>query len=152
MHSTLPQNKEINNARKWRLIDCKGQILGKVAASSAYLLRGKHKSNFTPERDCGDYVILINSKHIHTTGNKIKNKKYYKHTGYMGHLKQATLAEMMNRNPNKVLELAISGMIPRNRLSNHILNKLFIYEEEEHKHSAQKPVLYKPGAELGKTK
>lgn len=137
MKTTFPKKLEIN--RKWYLIDAKDQILGKIATKAALLLRGKHKPIFAAQTDCGDYVVIINSKEIKVTGKKLTKKIYYKHTGFMGNLYQTNLEDMLEKKPNKVLELAISGMIPHNRLKKHVLSKLHIYEGEKHEQEAQQP-------------
>lgn len=139
MKTTFPQKKDLLK-RNWYLIDAKEQILGKVAAISAHILRGKHKAIFSPHLDCGDHIIIINADYIKTTGKKLNQKIYYKHSGYLGHLKETTLKDMLLKDSTKVLEHAISGMLPRNRLKKHVLSKLKIYKDEKFPHDAQKPI------------
>ncbi|KKP39916.1 50S ribosomal protein L13 [Candidatus Peregrinibacteria bacterium RIFOXYA2_FULL_33_7] len=138
MKTTFPQKKDLQN-RKWYLIDAENQILGKIATRAATILRGKHKPIFSPHLDCGDHVIIINSQKLKVTGNKLKQKIYYTHSGYLGNLYETPLEKQMEKNANKVIEDAISGMIPRNRLKKHILSKLKVYKDTEHKHEAQQP-------------
>lgn len=132
------QKKE-NVERKWYVIDAEGQNLGRVATKAATLLRGKHKVIFTPHVDCGDYVIVINASKVNLTGNKLEDKKYYNHSGYPGGLRERTAKVMIEKYPEEMLERAIKGMLPHNRLGRKMGTKLFVYAGSEHKHSAQKP-------------
>ncbi|MCG9478974.1 MAG: 50S ribosomal protein L13 [Actinomycetia bacterium] len=125
--------------RKWYIIDAQGKTLGRLATVAARLLRGKDKPIFTPNVDCGDYVIVINAKGIKVTGDKLKQKKYYRHSGYVGNLKTETLEEKMNRKPQQVVSLAVKGMLPHNRLGRQIFKKLKVYADDNHTHQAQKP-------------
>ena len=102
--------------KKWYILDAAGKPLGRVAAKAAEILRGKHRPEFTPNVNCGEYVIVINAKDAVLTGNKLDQKKYYRHTGYIGHLKEVSYREMMDKNPEKAMELAIAGMLPHNTL------------------------------------
>jgi len=124
--------------RVWYLVDAKGKILGRIATAIARLLRGKDKPIYDPARACGDFVVVINSKEIKFTGKKLEQKQYYRHSGYIGGLKSQTLAELFQKDPSRVLLLAVSGMIPNNRLKKEILKRLKIYSGSEHKHQAQK--------------
>ncbi len=126
--------------KKWYIIDAAGKPLGRVAAVAATILRGKHRPEYTPGVDCGDYVIVINAKDAVLTGNKLLQKKWYRHTGYIGHLKEVSYKELMEKKPEKAMELAISGMIPHNSLGEKELKKLKIYRDAEHNHAAQKPI------------
>ncbi len=126
--------------KKWYIIDAAGKPLGRVAATAAAILRGKHRPDFTPNVDCGDYVIVINAKDAVLTGNKLEQKKYYRHTGYIGHLKEVSYKDMMANNPEKAMELAVYGMIPHNTLGRKIIKKLKVYSGAEHEHAAQSPV------------
>lgn len=135
---TFMQKKE-NVERKWYVIDAEGQNLGRVATKAATLLRGKHKVIFTPHVDCGDYVIVINASKVNLTGNKLEDKKYYNHSGYPGGLRERTAKVMIEKYPEEMLERAIKGMLPHNRLGRKMGTKLFVYAGSEHKHSAQKP-------------
>lgn len=132
------QKKE-NVERKWYVIDAEGQNLGRVATKAATLLRGKHKVIFTPHVDCGDYVIVINASKVNLTGNKLEDKKYYNHSGYPGGLRERTAKVMIEKYPEEMLERAIKGMLPHNRLGRKMGTKLFVYAGSGHKHSAQKP-------------
>ena len=126
--------------KKWYIIDAAGKPLGRVAAKAAAILRGKHRPDFTPNVDCGDYVIVINAKDAVLTGNKLAQKKYYRHTGYIGHLKEVAYKDMMANNPEKAMEIAITGMIPHNSLGRKMLKKLKVYSGSNHEHAAQSPV------------
>jgi len=132
-----PDNVEM----KWYLVDAEGQTLGRLASQVASIVRGKNKPTFTPHADTGDFVIIINAEKIHTTGNKLNGKIYYRHTGYAGGLKQRTLKQMLDSKPEEVLRLAIWGMLPHNKLGRKLINKVKIYAGPEHLHAAQNPVL-----------
>ncbi|HMR01310.1 MAG TPA: 50S ribosomal protein L13 [Candidatus Gracilibacteria bacterium] len=131
--------KKADLTRKWYLVDAKGQTLGKLATEVANVLRGKNKPTFAPHVDCGDFVVIINAKDVKLTGAKIMQKKYYSHSRYPGGLKEQTAAELLEKHPERVLEKAIRGMIPPNKLRAQIISKLKIYAGEEHKHEAQQP-------------
>ena len=135
---TFMQKKETVD-RKWYVIDAKGESLGRVAAKAAHILRGKHKPTFTPHIDCGDFVIIINAKEVHLTGNKLENKMYYNHSMYPGGLRERTAREMKEKYPIEMMERAVKGMLPHNRLGRAMYKKLFVYEGETHPHMAQKP-------------
>ena len=134
--------KPLEVERKWYLIDADGMRLGRLAVLDANLLRGKHKPQYTPNVDTGDFVIIINAEKISVTGKKETDKKYYHHTGYPGGLKVASFRELMEKNPVLALEKAIKGMLPHNTLGHDQFNKLKIYAGSEHPHAAQKPVVY----------
>ncbi|MDT8336634.1 MAG: 50S ribosomal protein L13 [Candidatus Izemoplasmatales bacterium] len=127
--------------REWFVVDAAGQTLGRLATEVATVLRGKHKPTFTPHVDCGDYVIVINADQIVLTGNKWNDKKYYTHSTYPGGLKERTAKVLMAEKPTRMVELAIKGMLPKNKLGNQMYTKLFVYAGAEHKHQAQKPVV-----------
>jgi len=128
--------------RKWYIIDAAGQTLGRMASEAASLLRGKHKPQFTPHIDTGDFVIIINADKVVLTGKKLTQKKYYRHSGYMGGLKTTTAQEMLNKRPERMVELAVHGMLPKNRLGNRLKTKLKVYAGSEHPHAAQQPVAW----------
>lgn len=128
--------------RKWYIIDAAGKPLGRVAAKAATILRGKHRPEFTPNVDCGEYVIIINAKDAVLTGNKLMQKKWYRHTGYIGHLKEVSYKELMANRPEKAMELAVWGMLPHTTLGRQAFKKLKIYKDAEHNHEAQKPVAW----------
>lgn len=128
--------------RKWYVIDAAGKPLGKVAAEAAVLLRGKHKVTFTPHVDCGDHVIIINCKDVVLTGKKLEQKKWYRHTGYVGHLKETKYSTLMATRPTKAMELAVKGMVPSNTIGRAALLRLRLFEGAEHKHEAQKPEVW----------
>lgn len=125
--------------RKWYVIDAAGKPLGRVAVQAADLLRGKNKTTFTPHVDCGDHVIIINAEKAVLTGNKLTQKTYYRHTGYIGHMKATRYDTLMATKPELALELAIKGMIPDNTIGRQALTRLRVYKGAEHKHEAQKP-------------
>ena len=125
--------------RKWYVIDAEGQVLGRVAAKAAHMLRGKHKATYTPHIDCGDYIIIINAEKAVLTGNKMEDKKYYNHSMYPGGLRVRTAKEMQEKYPVEMVERAVKGMLPHNRLGRQMGKKLFVYAGAEHPHMAQKP-------------
>ena len=125
--------------RKWYVIDAAGKPLGKVATEAAVLLRGKHKVTFTPHVDCGDHVIIINCKDVVLTGKKLEQKKCYRHTGYVGHLKETKYSTLMATRPTKAVELAVKGMVPSNTIGRAAMLRLRLFEGAEHTHQAQKP-------------
>ncbi|KGI83952.1 MULTISPECIES: 50S ribosomal protein L13 [Exiguobacterium] len=128
--------------RKWLLIDAEGKTLGRLTSEVASLLRGKHKPTFTPNVDCGDHVIIINAEKIHLTGNKMNDKIYYRHSGHPGGLKSQTAKELLAKRPERMLELAIKGMLPKGSLGRQSFTKLHVYAGAEHNHAAQKPEVY----------
>lgn len=125
--------------RKWYVIDAEGQSLGRLASEVATILRGKHTPYYTPHVDTGDFVIVINADKVVLTGNKLKQKKYYYHTGYPGGIKEVPYETMMAKRPEKAVELAVKGMLPHNRLGRAQFKKLKVYRGAEHPHQAQKP-------------
>ena len=125
--------------RKWYVVDAEGQTLGRLAAEVAKVLRGKNKPEFTPHIDTGDNVIVINAEKIKVTGKKLDQKIYYSHSDYVGGMKETTLREMMNKKPEKVIELAVKGMLPKGPLGRTMIKKLHVYAGAEHAHQAQKP-------------
>ena len=137
MSTFMAKKGEID--RKWYVIDAAGKPLGKVAAQAATLLRGKHKVTFTPHVDCGDHVVIINCKDVVLTGNKLTQKKWYRHTGYVGHLKEVDYKTLMATKPEKAIELAVKGMIPSNSLGRDQMLRLRLFAGAEHNHQAQKP-------------
>lgn len=131
------KKEEIN--RKWYLIDASGKVLGKLAAEISKILRGKNKPIFTPNVDCGDYVVVINAEKIAVSGKKMQDKKYYRHSGYIGNLRVETLEEKLQKKPEEVIMLAVKGMLPKNRLNRQVIKKLKVYKGSGHPHEAQKP-------------
>ena len=125
--------------RKWYVIDAEGKSLGRVASLAAKYLRGKHKPTYTPHIDCGDNIIIINAEKVNLTGNKLENKMYYDHSMYQGGLRERTAKVMREQYPTEMMERAIKGMLPHNRLGRQMYKKLFVYAGNEHKHEAQKP-------------
>lgn len=130
---------EDNAHPKWRVIDAKGKVLGRMATEIADILRGKDKALFTPHVDAGDYVVVINASHVVLTGNKLNNKEYAHYTGWIGGYKVTTAKELLQKNPEKLITLAVKGMLPKNILSRYLLRKLRVYSGTEHPHSAQRP-------------
>ncbi len=125
--------------REWFIVDADGATLGRMTTKIASVLRGKHKPTFTPNMDCGDYVIVINSKKVRMTGKKMTDRPLVRYTGHPGGQRFATPAELIEKNPNKLIEHAVKGMLPKSSLGDKVFTKLFIYEGAEHPHAAQKP-------------
>ena len=125
--------------RKWYVIDAEGKSLGRVASLAAVYLRGKHKPTYTPHIDCGDNIVIINAQKVTLTGNKLEDKMYYNHSMYQGGLRERTAKVMREEYPVEMMERAIKGMLPHNRLGRQMYKKLFVYAGNEHKHQAQKP-------------
>ena len=129
--------KENEIDKAWQVMDAEGQTLGRLSTRIATLLMGKHKPTYSPHLDMGDFVVVVNASKIRVTGKKLKDKTYYRHTGYMGGLKETVLGDMLARHPERVLELSVRGMLPRNRLARHVLRHLKVYAGPEHPHEAQ---------------
>lgn len=140
MKSFVAKPNEIE--RKWYIIDAEGKTLGRLSSEIASILRGKHKPIFTPHVDTGDYVIVINAEKIVLTGKKLEQKAYRYHTGYAGGLKEISYGKLMEKNPEKIISLAVKGMLPKNSLGRAMFKKLKVYKGSEHKHEAQKPEVY----------
>lgn len=126
--------------KNWVLIDAENQVLGRLSSKIAFMLRGKHKTNFTPHVDCGDNVIVINAEKVRLTGNKWSEKEYIRYTGYPGGQRFTSPSELMRKFPTRMVEYAVHGMLPKNKLGNAIKGNLFIYTGAEHPHAAQQPV------------
>lgn len=137
-YKTVSANKETAD-KKWVLIDAEGLVLGRLASNAARMLRGKHKANYTPHADCGDYVVIINADKIQLTGMKWDNREHYKHTGYPGGQKRISPRELFNRDQTSLVKQAIKGMLPKNKLGNAIYSNLHVYAGVDHKHEAQNP-------------
>ena len=131
--------------REWFVIDAEDVILGRMAAEIAKRLRGKHKPEYTPHVDTGDYIVVINAAKLAVTGNKMKDKIYYKHTGYVGNLKSITLEKQLQKNPEVVIESAVRGMLPKNSLGRTMYRKLKVYAGDVHPHEAQQPITLEIG-------
>ena len=125
--------------RKWYVVDATGYTLGRLSSEIAKVLRGKNKPIFTPHMDCGDYVIVVNAEKIKVTGKKLDQKIYYNHSDYVGGMRETTLSEMMDKKPEKVIELAVKGMLPKGPLGRAMIKKLHVYAGPEHANQAQKP-------------
>jgi large subunit ribosomal protein L13 len=126
-------------ARKWYVIDAQGQVLGRLAVEIAQRLRGKNKPNFSPHVDTGDYIIVVNADKVRLTGKKMDNKMYHRHTGYPGGLRSMNARQLLERKPERMIELAVKGMLPKNRLGRRMYQKLKVYVTAEHPHAAQQP-------------
>ncbi len=137
-YKTISANKETAN-KKWLLVDAEGQTLGRLASKVAFLIRGKHKPNFTPHADCGDNVIVINAEKITMTGNKWDDKTYIRHTGYPGGQKSLKAKELMAKRPNRMVEMAVKGMLPKNKLGSALYRNLKVVVGADHQYEAQKP-------------
>jgi large subunit ribosomal protein L13 len=139
MKTRFARKEEVE--RKWYVVDAKDKVLGRLACRVASYIRGKHKPVFTPNVDTGDFIIVINAEKVKVTGNKLVDKLYQHHTGYIGNLKEKSLGARMNTEPEKVIEDAVWGMLPKNRLGRAMIKKLKVYRGPEHGHAAQKPEL-----------
>ncbi|MBS5874171.1 MAG: 50S ribosomal protein L13 [Candidatus Fimivicinus sp.] len=137
MSTYMPKAGDIT--RNWYVLDAAGKPMGRVAAQAAILLRGKHKPTFTPNADCGDHVIIINTDKAVLTGNKLQQKMYYHHSGYIGHLKEVKYSTLMRTRSDFAMQLAVKGMIPDTVIGRNALTRLRVYKGAEHKHAAQKP-------------
>lgn len=131
--------KESEVERSWFVVDAEGKTLGRLASQIAAILRGKHKPIYNPSVDTGDFVVVINAEKIHVTGRRLDQKKYYTHSGYVGGLKERTLRQMLDTRPERVIHLAVRGMLPKNALGRKMLKKLKVYAGPDHPHAAQGP-------------
>jgi large subunit ribosomal protein L13 len=136
--------KDTDVERKWHVIDADGLVVGRLATKVADILRGKNKVIYTPNTDTGDFVVIVNAKKVRFTGNKLEQKKYYHHTGFPGGIKMKTARELMEETPEKVIESAVRGMMPKNKLAKQQLSKLKVYSGPEHPHQAQNPETLNP--------
>ena len=132
--------KKENVDRKWYVIDAEGVALGRLATKVATVLKGKNKATYTPHVDCGDFVIVINAEKVKLTGNKLNDKMYYNHSGYVGGLRERNAKTMIEKYPEEMIERAVKGMLPKNSLGAQMYKKLFVYAGPEHKQQAQKPI------------
>ena len=137
MPTSMPKESEIE--RKWFVVDAQGQVLGRLASRVASILRGKHKPTFAPHLDVGDHVVVVNAEKIHLTGRKLSDKRYRWHTGYIGGLRDVSAETMLRSHPERVIEWAVQGMLPKNRLGKAMAKKLKVYRGAEHPHQAQQP-------------
>jgi large subunit ribosomal protein L13 len=137
MKTFTPKPQDIQ--RDWYVVDAQDMILGRLASTIATRLRGKHKPEFAPHVDNGDFIVVVNAEKIRVTGNKMVEKKYYRHSGYPGGIKERSLQEVLAKHPERVITMAVKGMLPRNRLGRALLKKLKVYAGTEHPHAAQKP-------------
>ena len=128
-----------NVERDWYVVDAEGQTLGRLATEIAHRLRGKHKPTYTPHVDTGDYIVVVNAEKIRVTGRKLSDKIYYHHTGYIGNLKQISLGKLLEEHPERVIEKAVKGMLPKNSLGRDMFSKLKVFAGSEHTHAAQQP-------------
>ena len=143
MSTTLAKLETVE--RKWYVIDAAGKPLGRTAVIAANLLRGKHKVDFTPNVDCGDFVIVINTDKAILTGKKLEQKTYYRHTGWIGNLKETKARDMMAARSDYAMELAVKGMLPKNTIGKNAMTRLHVYKDAEHAHAAQKPEVWTLG-------
>ena len=137
-YRTVSANKATVN-KEWLVVDAEGEVLGRLASKVAKLIRGKHKPNFTPHVDCGDNVVIINAEKIKLTGNKWNDKTYVRHTGYPGGQRTLSAIELFGKSPNRVVEKAVKGMLPKNKLGSALFRNLYVYTGGEHQQEAQKP-------------
>ena len=136
---STPQPKASEIERKWFLVDAEGRVLGRLATKVARILRGKHKPLYAPHLDVGDHVVVVNAEKVQLTGRKLTEKTYRWHTGYIGHLREVSAARMLRTHPERVIEWAVQGMLPKNRLGRAMAKKLKVYRGAEHPHAAQRP-------------
>ena len=136
---TTVSTKPAEVRREWYVVDAEGKTLGRLASELARRLRGKHKAQYTPHVDTGDYIVVINAEKVRVTGNKLQDKLYHRHTGYIGNLKTVNLGKLLEKAPDRVINHAVKGMLPRNPLGRAMLKKLRIYAGPEHRHQAQQP-------------
>lgn len=144
MSTYLPTKKEANNGRKWLLVDAAGKTLGRLSSEIAAILRGKHKTTFTPHVDVGDFVVVINASKVRLTGSKLENKIYFDYSGYIGGLKRATAGHLLEKKPEDLITRAVQKMLPRGPLGFAMLTKLKVYGDGNHPHAAQRPENYTP--------
>ena len=137
MSTYMAKNEEVE--RSWFVVDAENKTLGRLASKIAQYIRGKHKPTFTPHVDMGDYVIVVNAEKIHLSGNKLDQKKYYKHSNYPGGIKEITYRELLVKDPEFIIEKAVKGMLPSNKLGRKMIKKLKVYSGENHPHQAQQP-------------
>lgn len=140
MRTYVPKEGEIS--REWVVMDAADQVLGRLATEVARILRGKHKPDYTPHLDTGDFVVIVNAERVHLTGAKLDDKIYYRHSGRPGSLKSETARERLDKHPERVIQAAVWGMLPKNRLGRKLLRKLKIYSGPEHPHDAQQPKIH----------
>ena len=137
MSTQIAKQSEVN--RSWFVVDLDGQILGRAATEIARVLRGKHKPIYSPSVDTGDFVIVVNAEKVQLTGNKLADKKYYRHSGYPGGIRSTTAGELLEKQPEELIRKAVRGMLPKNKLGRHMLKKLKVYSGGDHPHAAQQP-------------
>ena len=140
--TTFLTTKEAQDDRKWHIVDVAGKPLGRVSSEIAVLVRGKHKPTYTPHNDCGDFVVVVNAEKVKLTGNKLEDKHYYRHSGYIGSLKKQTASEVLTKTPERLVEKAVRRMLPKTKLGDQMIKKLKVYAGEVHPHSAQQPQVY----------
>lgn len=141
--TTMLKKEQAMANKKWYIIDATDLVLGRLSTNVANLLRGKNKTSFTPNVDCGDYVVIINTDKIKLTGNKLENENKYNHSGYIGGLRVRSYRTMKEKYSDELVRNAIKNMLPKNKLSNQIITKLHLYKNDAHNHQAQKPIEYK---------
>jgi large subunit ribosomal protein L13 len=136
---TTQSAKPAEVRRAWYLIDAEGKTLGRLASECARRLRGKHKPTYTPHVDTGDYLVIVNAEKVRVTGNKMSDKMYHHHTGYIGNLRSASLEQMLDKHPERVIQFAVKGMLPRNPLGRAMIKKMKVFAGPQHRHAAQQP-------------
>ncbi|HEX9700583.1 MAG TPA: 50S ribosomal protein L13 [Acidobacteriota bacterium] len=140
MSTPFPSKNDIE--RRWHVVDAEGQVLGRLATRVATLLMGKHKPSYTPFLDCGDHVVVVNAEKIALTGNKMQDKLYHRHSGYPGSIREVRARRLLREHPERLIEAAVRGMVPKTKLGRQMLSKLRVYPGPEHPHSAQQPQPY----------
>ena len=139
MKTYIAKENEVLDSRRWYVVDAENQILGRMASQIASILKGKHKPIYSPHQDVGDFVVVVNAEKIRVTGNKLNDKMYYRHSGYPGGQKATSLSQMLQKNPERVIELAVKRMLPKNSLGRSMFMKLKVYAGPDHPHKAQTP-------------
>lgn len=139
MSTSFKSKEQAEADRKWLVVNAQDQTLGRLASQVAHILRGKHKPDFTAHVDGGDFVVVINAEKIKLTGNKLSDKIYYKHTGYLGHMKATSASDMLEKHPDRLITEAVKGMLPKGPLGRHMAKKLKVYAGDQHPHAAQRP-------------
>lgn len=137
MSTVFARNETVK--RDWFVVDAAGKTLGRLCTDIAFRLRGKHKAEYTPHVDCGDYIVVVNAEKISVTGNKLRDKMYYHHTGYIGGIKSIALGKLLKEHPERAIEFAVKGMLPKTVLGRHMFKKLHVYAGPNHPHAAQQP-------------
>ncbi len=139
MKTYIARDKEVQDSKRWYIVDAEGQVLGRMASKIAHILRGKHKPIYSPHQDTGDFIVVINAEKVKLTGKKMEQKTYFRHSGYIGGVTTTPVTLMLERHPERVIEYAVKRMLPKNTLGREMFKKLKVYAGSEHPHQAQQP-------------